>query len=817
MHTTTPDDRRPGDRSGAVWVTATGALLLLAAATTFVAVRWDQLHDWQKFAALVVVTQCLLVGGWLGRARVPATAAATFSLGAVLVPLDAWTVAASGTGDWERGLFVGGGLGVLVLPLARRFLDTIALRWAWVVSVPIAAAGTAAFVGFPPPGIIVAALGLLALSADRRDEGITWLVAGALAPIAALAAPGLPLGDGVIDDLGLTGPVVAWTTAATAVLVIAALVINGRRLASAGVVATGVALAAADLGVALHLGDAGPGSRWLTAAVIFLMIELTATAGAEDRFWSAPTRRLAQVAEAGSLVALLGLAQYWAADSGRRNIGMDAGTAALCAAFAMISWLLADHRAGRARGRWRARDLLTGTASLGHSLAATSFATLALAVVPVAPVWLWLGITVVGATLLVGRRSGGSVVGVLLLVVASFGAVALPPLGLVVAAFGVLALALGARRQGRDGAALLVSMAATATLGIDALIFSLDRWTASSGTILLATAVAGLVLGSLGSPGRRLAAAPLPWSLALVCTGLAVAPPSTAWISIAAPAIALIWFAVETLRRGDPIPPAAAAVAGTILSSAFLLLANYDGPQLGVGLAVVAVVLVGLALTTGRLLRTNLYVVASCHLVAALGFAAQAPGPLGIVLTIAGLLAVAVAIAGHNPGIAYNGIGLALLGTWQTLFGYEVGVAEAYLAPLALVLLLAGWHGRTLRPMSSWIAYTPPVLTLGGGAIALRLAGAPGWHGVIAGAVAVVAVAAGAWQRLAGPLFVGSALLAVITVNETLSRSAGVPTWMWLALGGCVLLGAGVTMELRGLGPIESGRRVVDLVAERFD
>ena len=82
---------------------------------------------------------------------------------------------------------------------------------------------------------------------------------------------------------------------------------------------------------------------------------------------------------------------------------------------------------------------------------------------------------------------------------------------------------------------------------------------------------------------------------------------------------------------------------------------------------------------------------------------------------------------------------------------------------------------------------------------------------------AVSAVAVGGWRRLAGPLFCGSALLAVVTFDETLRHSAGVPTWIWLAAAGTVLLGSGVAMELRGLGPVESGRRLVELVGERFE
>ena len=40
-----------GRRAGATWVAATGAFLLLAAATVFVATRWDHIPDAVKLAA----------------------------------------------------------------------------------------------------------------------------------------------------------------------------------------------------------------------------------------------------------------------------------------------------------------------------------------------------------------------------------------------------------------------------------------------------------------------------------------------------------------------------------------------------------------------------------------------------------------------------------------------------------------------------------------------------------------------------------------------------------------------------------------------
>ena len=80
----------------------------------------------------------------------------------------------------------------------------------------------------------------------------------------------------------------------------------------------------------------------------------------------------------------------------------------------------------------------------------------------------------------------------------------------------------------------------------------------------------------------------------------------------------------------------------------------------------------------------------------------------------------------------------------------------------------------------------------------------------------VVAVAAGGRWRLAAPLVLGTGLLVALAVHESLGVTASVPTWAWLALGGTTLLGAGVLLERAQLGPLESGRRLVDVVQERF-
>jgi hypothetical protein len=115
------------------------------------------------------------------------------------------------------------------------------------------------------------------------------------------------------------------------------------------------------------------------------------------------------------------------------------------------------------------------------------------------------------------------------------------------------------------------------------------------------------------------------------------------------------------------------------------------------------------------------------------------------------------------------------------------------------------------------VAYTPALALLGGAALVERIAGGGGVHALVAGAVGLAGVVAGGGRRLAGPLVTGTALLVAVTAHESLGTLATVPTWGWLAAGGSVLLAAGVALERRGgEGPVEAGRRLVDVVAERF-
>ena len=77
-----------GRRAGAVWVAATGAFMLVAAAGVFVAVRWNTLSDLAKFGVVAALTAAFLTGGRVVRRTLPATGDVVFHLGAFLLPVD---------------------------------------------------------------------------------------------------------------------------------------------------------------------------------------------------------------------------------------------------------------------------------------------------------------------------------------------------------------------------------------------------------------------------------------------------------------------------------------------------------------------------------------------------------------------------------------------------------------------------------------------------------------------------------------------------------------------------------------------------------
>jgi hypothetical protein len=207
--------------------------------------------------------------------------------------------------------------------------------------------------------------------------------------------------------------------------------------------------------------------------------------------------------------------------------------------------------------------------------------------------------------------------------------------------------------------------------------------------------------------------------------------------------------------------------------------------------------------------------------VAALGAAAlTAPSPpaFATVVFVVGGIGIMLGGAHRRPELVGAGALLATVGVWLHLSAARIDALDAYAVPVAAILVVAG--ARASRPpghrVSSWVAYAPAVALAGGSALVERVASGHGAHALLAGAVGMVAVVAGASRRLAGPLITGTLLLVALTVHESLGVTRQVPTWAWLAAGGATLVAAGLGMERRDTGPVETGRRLVDVVLERF-
>jgi hypothetical protein len=298
--------------------------------------------------------------------------------------------------------------------------------------------------------------------------------------------------------------------------------------------------------------------------------------------------------------------------------------------------------------------------------------------------------------------------------------------------------------------------------------------------------------------------------------GLAATPlrPAVAIIPLA---VTAALFALDAIRLDRPWLACGAAVAVQPLIAAAATTAGLTRPQVGVALALAAIVWAGMAGLVKVRWQQPLAGAAGLGLLGGLAFAIGNAEAVSAVLLIAGGLGIGAAIFQRSPVLGHFGGGLMTVGLVIHFVHGGVVASEPYLAPIALHLVVAGYFARRANNLSSWVAYGPAVVILGGAAVTERLNGGAGWHALIAGAVGLVAVLVGGERRLAGPLFLGTGLLVTTTFVEVMGQLAGVPTWAWLAAGGSVLLAAGVAMERADTTPIDATRRLVDAVTDNFN
>jgi hypothetical protein len=157
----------------------------------------------------------------------------------------------------------------------------------------------------------------------------------------------------------------------------------------------------------------------------------------------------------------------------------------------------------------------------------------------------------------------------------------------------------------------------------------------------------------------------------------------------------------------------------------------------------------------------------------------------------------------RTAGFVIAGLGVASLPfttgayDWltRTLTPLGFTVADLNVTAIVIALAVAGTLVRRLTTASSWLAYGAALAVAAVHLVATVAEGhEPARAGVAIG-FGMIAVIIGGWRRLAAPLFVGTGLVVVPTIIMTGPSLAKLSMWLWVALGGVVLIGAAVVIE----------------------
>lgn len=818
MTTTNAPSRPDPTRTGAVWVTGTGAFLLLAAAAVFTAVRWDQIPEAAKLGALALATGAFLIAGRGLKASLPATAGALFHLGAFLVPIDVAAVGIRAQLDWAGLLLAEGVVATIVFAWAAATERSVVLRWSWAAAVVALAGGIGATTGVPAP-LVLAVFAGAALVARQETAAIGW---GALAGVAPLLTflDRLPVdGSGLFERLGLVGDQPRAVAVLTGGIAAVVLGIAGRRRSEVGLALLGALVAATGIAASGSGLNADPGDTLVGLAVLFLVVQAVALLTSDDPFWTVPTGLVARLAELPALLATVVLLVPIVAVA---LIDQPDGRGALAATVLGLGWVAADLRstAGRA------------VSTIGVAVAAV--AAVALATGSPMLVAVTLSVTAAVAVSLpwgAGRRprpaahlaATAAAVGapVIATDASTLTAVLVGIVGSIIVTEAAVRRSLvedashPERASDNEGWAWILAIFAMVPGAL-----AVAAYATATGHKAIGLVVAAVVATALAAQADRARTATADLPMGMVARIFAVAvlaftdglrPFELGLVAVMVAASSV----VDAVRLRRPELALGASLAVPVAVAGLSRAVGLSLPAAGVALTVSAAVLVGLGASLGRRWMVPVATSVALSVGAGLFLASAAPSAFADALMVTGAIAMAAAIdRGRLDGVYLAGI-VVTGGIWLRLADAAITATEPYLAPVAVLLIAAGLRARSIGT-SSWIAYGPTIAVLGGAALAERVSGGAGWHAVVAGSVGVASVAAGGYRKLAAPLFLGTGLLVTLAGYETLAITATLPTWTWLALAGSVLLGAGVAMERRDLGPLETGKRLVDVVEERF-
>jgi hypothetical protein len=288
----------------------------------------------------------------------------------------------------------------------------------------------------------------------------------------------------------------------------------------------------------------------------------------------------------------------------------------------------------------------------------------------------------------------------------------------------------------------------------------------------------------------------LAWSLASRSTSLMVFPTVAVGL-VALSCVAVVWSRRDASYVLSLLSLAAAGAAVAVIGRSN----EWTWPSVGVAIGVLygVIYLVTIVLLNDqRQDRLAMVLQGGAAGGFFVGIAQQTEAaPTALMLASATALALVTALRRQHLAYWAAAAALGLSSIWAALVDQEIGVAQAYTVPAAVVLLLFGHALVRDGQTSSWTRYGAGVVTLVGPALIEALEteslGYLGWATAVSLGVLLVGVS----LRLQAPLTVGSIGLLAIAIRLLGPYADEVPRWLVLGVPGLLLIVVGATWEQR--------------------
>ncbi|WP_428963748.1 SCO7613 C-terminal domain-containing membrane protein [Micromonospora fluostatini] len=386
-----------------------------------------------------------------------------------------------------------------------------------------------------------------------------------------------------------------------------------------------------------------------------------------------------------------------------------------------------------------------------------------------------------------------------------------PGTGNLPVALALLVLAVAALLAGRGRRGRLLLAWPFAAFAVPVLLTAVGApWPVVPAVVLL-LGTAALLVVALVRPYPALVAGALPVGLVAAGSGL----------------LGLLATRAGTLAGTGVVIGAALAVGVAARSDAVRVLGWVVAVPSAVGFAVTAALAGGLPLRTTAfaVLAVAVLALATAPVLArwqplsarVLEVLAQAAAGLALLLTVGAIrhaavvcvlwgtaVAVRVLVPGGSAGRRWVFAGVAggseLLGAWLLLIAGEVLLVEAYTVPAAVLALAFGTVALRCRTgLTSWLALGPGLAAalLPSLVPALVVADPQPWRRLGLGLAALAVVLVGAVRRWQAPVVLGAVTLTLLTLHELARGWDLLPRWIYLGLGGIVLISVAATYERR--------------------